>query len=91
MTYDERQEAILEFCKEPKSRKQIVEQFDIGTQAVYGCVRKLKESGHLNKMNTPGMPNGHGVTYQATGKPYHVDKPGAPKYVRGVTVMGVRL
>ena len=54
MTYDERQEEILRFCETPKSRKQIVEHFNIGTQAVYGCVRKLKESGHLNKMNEPG-------------------------------------
>lgn len=91
MTYDERQEELLRFCTEPKSRKQIVEHFNIGTQAVYGCVRKLKESGHLNKMNEPGKPNGHGVTYQWTGKPYHVVKHSEPQYVKGVTVMGVRL
>lgn len=91
MTYDERQEEILRFCTEPKSRKQIVENFDIGTQAVYGCVRKLKESGHLLKTNTPGLPNGHGVTYQWTGRPYHVEKRDKTQYNKGFTILGVRL
>lgn len=90
MTYDERQEEILRFCTEPKSRKQIVENFDIGTQAVYGCVRKLKLSGHLLKINAPGKANGHGVTYRSTGKPYHVEKRGKPQYNKGFTVLGVR-
>lgn len=91
MTYDERQEALLEFCERPRSTEQIKAHFGIGTQAVYGCVRKLKASGHLNKINAPGKANGHGVTYHWTGKPYHVEKRGKPKYVKGITVMGVRL
>ena len=91
MTYDERQEALLEFCEQPKSTEQIKAHFGIGTQAVYGCVRKLKQSGHLLKMNAPGKANGHGVTYQATGKPYHVQKRKGPQYNTGITVMGVKL
>lgn len=91
MTYDERQEAILKFCAIPKSRKQIVKHFNINTQAVYGCVRKLKESGHLEKRNTPGMAHCHGVTYKWTGKPYTVVKKNPLQHVRGVRVMGVWL
>ena len=91
MTYDERQEAMLEFCEQPKSTEQIKAHFGIGTQAVYGAVRKLKQSGHLLKINAPGKPNGHGVTYQWTGKPYHVTNRKKPTYNKGFTVMGVRL
>lgn len=91
MTYDERQEEILRFCTEPKSRKQIVEHFGIGTQAVYLSVRKLKASEHLLKINAPGKPNGHGVTYLWTGKPYHAVSKKEPEYNKGFTILGVRL
>ena len=89
MTYDERQEELLRFCERPRSTEQIKEYFRIGTQAVYGCVRKLKASGHLQRLDAPGKANGHGVTYQWTGKPYHVAKRGKSQYNRGVTIMGV--
>ena len=91
MTYDERQEALLQFCKRPRSTEQIKAEFGIGTQAVYGCVRKLKASEHLLKINAPGKANGHGVTYQWTGKPYHVTNRKKPKYNKGFTILGVRL
>lgn len=91
MTYDERQEEILSFCSRPKSTEQIKAHFGIGTQAVYGCVRKLKASEHLLKINAPGRPNGHGVTYQWTGKPYSVTSRKKPQYNKGFTVLGVRL
>ena len=91
MTYDERQEALLEFCERPKSNEQIKAHFGICTQAVYGCVRKLKQSGHLLKINAPGKANGHGVTYHWTGKPYHVTSRKEPQYNKGFTILGVRL
>ena len=91
MTYDERQEALLEFCKRPRSTEQIKAEFGIGTQAVYGCVRKLKASEHLRRIDAPGKANGHGVTYQWTGKPYHVTNRKKPQYNKGFTILGVRL
>lgn len=90
MTFQERMQAILEFCEEPKSSTAIREHFNIGEQATFRCIRILKEGGHLNKLNIKGKPNGHGVTFEWTGKQYHATSKSKPTYNTGFTVCGVR-
>jgi hypothetical protein len=89
MKFQERMQAILEFCKQPKSSEQIKDKFNITHQATYRCIRILKAGGNLQKINIKGKPNGHGVTFLTTDKPYHV--PTKPKWNTGFTILGVRL
>lgn len=88
--YQTRMKEILEFCEEPKSSTAIREHFRIGEQATLRCIRILKASGHLDKITVKGKPNGHGVTFEWTGKNYEATSRAKPVYNSGFTILGVR-
>ena len=92
MTFEERQVKILELCKEPKSSEEIKHYFGISHQATLNSLRKLRETGHIIKLNPYNKPNGHDVVFKSTGKRLAELKPrGKVKaYTTGVTICGVK-
>lgn len=89
MNFEKELNALLEYCSKPRSSEEIMEKFNLGRQAVYFRLRKLRAEGCLERLTVEGRPLGHGARYEATGKVFDIKKP--PQYVRGVTIMGVRL
>lgn len=68
ISYEERQVRILEFCKEPRSSRDIQDMFGISHQAALGSLRRLRESGHIIKYTDLPKPNGHDLLFKSTGK-----------------------
>jgi len=89
VTFEERQQRILEFCKTPKTSKEIMEEFGLGEQGVYRCMRMLKESGHMVKERDFSRPNNHGARYVSTKKNY-VPKGRTKPALSGHTICGVK-
>lgn len=92
MTFEERQVQILELCKEPKNSDDIKRHFGISHQAALNSLRKLRETGHIVKINPNNKPNGHDVYFKATGKRLAELKPRnkVKTYTTGVTICGVK-
>ena len=92
ISYEERQVRILEFCKEPRSSKEIQELFGISHQAALGSLRRLRESGHIVKFTEFDRPNGHDLLFKSTGKRLAElkSRKKQKQYNKGFTICGVK-
>ena len=88
ISQDDRQEAILKFCKKPRTTKQIMDELGIGEHSIYKYMRSLRGDGYIVQQKNIARKNNQPNFYVATGKPYI--RKGETRYPTGHIICGVR-
>ena len=83
-----RLEKIIRFCEKPRKAKEIMLAITQSENVAYKCIRDLRKSGHLKKIQDFSEKNYVGATYQWTGKPFEFT--GRRGYNTGFTICGVK-